>query len=44
MAVEVAARLFRQILENERMPEEWRSGLTPTFNNNGELKTSLEQS
>lgn len=37
MAGLVMIRLFKQILENERMPEEWRSVLVVSFNNNGEL-------
>lgn len=39
MAGLVMIRLFKQILENERMPEEWRSVLVVSFNNNGELQT-----
>lgn len=39
MAVEVMIRLFKQILENERTPEEWRNVLVASFNNNGELQT-----
>ena len=39
LAIDFLTRLFNKILEDKRMPEEWRSVLVPFFKNKGDVQS-----
>ena len=41
LAIDFLTRLFNKILEDERMPDEWRSVLVPIFKNKGDVRVAV---
>ena len=39
LAIDFLTRMFNKILEDERMPDEWRSVLVPIFKNKGDVQS-----